>query len=178
MRIIIPLLLALTCLMPGVFAQNRSVTGKVTDVANGQPLSGVSITVKGSKTGTTTDGEGNFRLQLPTVARTLVASFLGYGTKEMAIGAGSMLNVALTRQESDLDEVVVVAYGTVKKGEYTGSSAQVSAKDIQNRPITNVTNALVGSAPVSRQPPPADSRVPAPPSVCAVSVRSQHPAPR
>lgn len=147
MRIIIPLLLAFSCMISGVFAQNRSVTGKVTDVANGQPLSGVSITVKGSKTGTTTDGEGNFRLQLPAGARTLVASFLGYGTKEMAIGAGSMLNLALTRQESDLDEVVVVAYGTVKKGEYTGSTAQVSAKDIQNRPITNVTNALVGSAP-------------------------------
>ena len=55
MRIIIPLLLAFSCLMPGAFAQNRSVTGKVTDAASGQPLSGVSIVVKGSKTGTTTD---------------------------------------------------------------------------------------------------------------------------
>ena len=98
MRIIIPLLLAFSCLMPGAFAQNRSVTGKVTDAANGQPLSGVSITVKGSKTGTTTDAEGNFRVQLPSGARTLVASFLGYGTKEATVGTASMINLVLTRQ--------------------------------------------------------------------------------
>ena len=147
MRRLVSMLLAVLLLQVQLMAQNRPVTGKVTDQRTGAPVSGVSVTVKGSRVGATTGKDGSFRLELPANARTLVISSMGYAPREVAIGSGSSYDIALEVSESSLDEVVVVAYGTVKKGEYTGSTAQISAKDIQNRPLTNVTNALTGSAP-------------------------------
>lgn len=147
MRKILCMLLAFAFSATQLFAQEKVVTGRVTDEKDGAPLSGVSVTVKGSRKGTVTGVDGNFKLELPANARTLVLTFVGYESKELPIGSATAFAVTLAPSQNNLEEVVVVAYGTVKKGEYTGSTAQVTAKDIENRPLTNVTNALVGSAP-------------------------------
>lgn len=147
MRKIACMLMALLLLQVQLWAQSKTITGKVTDEKDGTPISGVSVTVKGSRVGTVTGTDGTFKLEVPSNARTLVLSSVSFESKEVTIGSSVTFNVSLAPAGSNLEEVVVVAYGTVKKGEYTGSTAQISAKDIENRPITNVTNALVGSAP-------------------------------
>ncbi|MFZ9718684.1 MAG: SusC/RagA family TonB-linked outer membrane protein, partial [Chitinophagaceae bacterium] len=147
MRKLLCTLLVMAISASQLFAQEKVVSGKVTDEKDGAPLSGVSVTVKGSRRGTVTGVDGNFKLELPANARTLVITFVGYESKELSIGSATAFAVSLAPSQNNLEEVVVVAYGTVKKGEYTGSTAQITAKDIENRPLTNVTNALVGSAP-------------------------------
>ncbi|RZK45402.1 MAG: SusC/RagA family TonB-linked outer membrane protein, partial [Pedobacter sp.] len=120
------------------FAQSRIITGKLTD-ANDQPVSGASIQIKGSTTGTTSGADGTFALSVPSNTRTIVISSVGYAPVDFTLGRGDVVNVSLKAQNQALDEVVVVAYGTVKKSEYVGSASQINAKDIENRPITNVT---------------------------------------
>ncbi|HTE25143.1 SusC/RagA family TonB-linked outer membrane protein [Flavitalea sp.] len=129
-----------------IFAQTRTITGKLTDQSD-KPISGASIQIKGSTSGTTSALDGTFSLTIPGTARTLVITSVGYAPVEHALGRGNTVTISLKTQDEALDEVVVVAYGTVKKSEYTGSAAQINADDITNRPISNVTNALVGSAP-------------------------------
>lgn len=130
-----------------MWAQNRTITGQVFDEKAKTPLAGVSVTVKGSKVGTTTGNDGSFKIEVPSSAKILVFSYVGFDLKEVVIGSSTSFAVQLAEAQGNLEEVVVVAYGTVKKGEYTGSTAQITAKEIENRPLTNVTNALVGSAP-------------------------------
>ena len=141
------MLLSLLLLQTQLWAQTKTITGKVTDEKEGTPLSGVSVSVKGTRVGTVTAPDGSFKLEAPANARILVFSSVGFDAKEVVIGSATSFAIELSPAQSNLEEVVVVAYGTVKKGEYTGSSAQITAKDIENRPLTNVTNALVGSAP-------------------------------
>ena len=133
-------------LMSGsVWAQSRTVTGKVTD-KNGTPLPGVSVTIKNSSTGTQTNDNGDFFITVPNAARALVFSFVGYNPQEVAIGRGSTMNVTLTTEEKKLDEVVVVAYGTQRKREVTGSVAVVDEKAIKRQQVTTVGQALQGTA--------------------------------
>jgi TonB-linked SusC/RagA family outer membrane protein len=84
---------------------------------------------------------------VPASAKTLVFSAVDYGTKEMPLGNQSTLNVSLISEAKDLDNVIITAYGSAKRETFTGSAAKISAKDIQNRPLTNVASALVGAAP-------------------------------
>lgn len=140
------LLLLGVLLFAGQAMAQRTITGKVTD-DKGNPLPNVSVVVKGTTAGTTTKADGSYSLAVPSNARTLVFSSVDMATQEMNITNNSTISVTMSTQAKNMDEVIVVAYGTVKKGEYTGSSAQISAKEIENRPITNVANALVGSAP-------------------------------
>src|SRR5262245_49952839 len=99
-----------------VFAQNRTLTGKVTDSKDGSPLSGVSVTVKGSSTGVQTDANGNFSISVPSNAKTLVFSYVGFGTEEAAIrNNNNTIDLSLISDDRRLQEVVVVGYGTQKK---------------------------------------------------------------
>lgn len=127
------------------FAQ-RVVTGKVSD-ESGQGIPDVSVIVKGTNVGTSTGVDGTFSLSLPADARTLEFSAIGMETREYNIGTANVYNVTLTPTASDLDEVVMIAYGSVKRSDFTGSAAQVSGKTLENRPISNALNALVGAAP-------------------------------
>ena len=124
------------------FAQQRTVTGTVTD-ESGLPLPGVNIIVKGTSTGTQTDFDGNFSLNA-TPQSVLVFSFMGYQRQEVTVGNRTEINISLGEDAAALDEVVVVAYGTVKKGAFTGSAGQINAEEIAERPITNITQALQG----------------------------------
>ncbi|MEJ8841342.1 TonB-dependent receptor [Lacibacter sp. H375] len=136
----------LLCMMQAV-AQEKTVTGKVTDEKDGTPLSGVSVTVKGSSIGTTTAVDGTFRLSIPSSARTLVFSFVNYAAVEMNVANRSTFTVSLSSTDKDLQEVVVVAYGTKKKSDLTGSVATVKAADIENKPFSSVDKILQGGVP-------------------------------
>ncbi len=120
-----------------------NVTGTVRD-SKGEPLPGVTVTIKGTKTSTATDGNGVFRLNLPIGNETLVFNFLGFKSKEVQAGGSSNLTVVLEESTSTLNEVVVVGYGTQKKAHLTGSVVDIKAEEIENIPATNVGAALAG----------------------------------
>jgi TonB-linked SusC/RagA family outer membrane protein len=127
------------------FAQ-RTIQGKVTD-ESGQGVPDVSVVVKGTTTGTSSLSDGRFTLTIPENATTLVFSAVGYQTQEVSITGANSYDVTLLSAVSDLDEVVMIAYGSVKRSDFTGSAAQVSGKSLENRPISNALNALIGAAP-------------------------------
>ncbi|RCR69046.1 SusC/RagA family TonB-linked outer membrane protein [Larkinella punicea] len=130
------------------WTQSVVITGRVTGAADNAPLPGTSVSLKGTTTGTTTDAEGNYRITLPNQANaTLVISSVGYVAQEIAVGNQSVVNAALVVDSRQLDEVVVVGYGTVRKSDLTGSLAQVKAKELNAFPATNVLQALSGRAP-------------------------------
>src|SRR5690606_12657610 len=106
----------------GNFQQNV-VTGRVAN-SNGEPLVGVSVTVKGSTVGTATDSQGNYSIEVPGNG-TLVFSYVGFATKEEPVNGRSSIDVVLDAGVSELDQVIVIGYGTQKKSDLTGSIARV-----------------------------------------------------
>lgn len=123
------------------------VSGKVIEKGTNLPLPGVSILIKGSKSGTTTDQSGNFNLKLSRAQETLTFSFLGFSSQEISAKSGNTLNVVLADASNELDEVVVVAYGTTKRRDITGSVSRINGDQLQNRQVSNLTKALQGMAP-------------------------------
>jgi TonB-linked SusC/RagA family outer membrane protein len=123
-------------------AQAINVTGTVTD-ANG-PLPGVNVKLKGTTIGATTDVNGQYKLSVPDGNGTLVFSFVGYTTQEIAINNRATINVVMTELPKALSEVVVVGYGTQRRVDLTGSVGSVSAKTLQERPQTNLEQELGG----------------------------------
>jgi TonB-linked SusC/RagA family outer membrane protein len=124
----------------------RAITGQVLDNDTKTPLQGVSITVKNTKTGTTTDESGNFRLSVPSNARALVISITGFSPKEINLSSDqSNYSVALEKNVQALDEVVVVvAYGEQEKKKITGSVGKLPGKQLENVPFTSVDQILQG----------------------------------
>lgn len=145
MRKLIALFMCISLLSMQAWAQSRTVTGKVTD-EKGAPLAGASITVKGTKIGTTANEQGNFSLSVPASAKTLIISSVGLESQEVNI-TGNAVNVQLKAKAASLDEVVVVAYGTQKKGSITGSVSKIGAEQLETRLTTNISQALAGAAP-------------------------------
>jgi len=125
-----------------IYAQQKTITGTVTDT-KGETLIGVSVAVKGATVGTVTDLDGKFTLSVPDNAKTLVATYIGMRTTEVAV-SGSVINITMGEDYTDLDEVVVIGYGTVAKKDLTGSVASVSAKDIANVPVSSAVEAMTG----------------------------------
>jgi TonB-dependent SusC/RagA subfamily outer membrane receptor len=119
------------------------VTGKVTG-DNGEALAGVSVTVKGTPIGTSTDANGNYAITAPDGAATLVFSYIGYGSKEVAIGGQTTVNVSLTAARNAMDEIVVIGYGTASKRDLTGSIVKVAGKEVADKPNTNPLASLQG----------------------------------
>ncbi|WP_341834596.1 TonB-dependent receptor [Chitinophaga pollutisoli] len=117
------------------------VKGKIAD-EKGQPLPGASVQIKGTQRGTVSDGEGNFLLDAES-GQVLVISLMGFESTEMPVAEN--MNVLLKVKQSDLEAVVVVGYGTQKKVNLTGSVASVSSKQLADRPVTSVANALQGT---------------------------------
>ncbi|MGV3530678.1 MAG: SusC/RagA family TonB-linked outer membrane protein [Flavisolibacter sp.] len=143
MRKLLTLALSVVVITTQLFAQTRMVTGKVTD-AQGVALPNASVTIKGTTTGTTTNSDGIFSLNVPSSA-VLVISSVGYINQEIAVGNQSSFSVKMLTGNENMDEVIVIAYGTIKKSDYTGSAAQVNYDEFKNRPLVNVANVLVGS---------------------------------
>lgn len=127
------------------FAQVK-VTGLITD-NKGEPIEGVSVAVKGTTIGTSTDKTGHYYLTAPNSNSVLVFSNVGFNKKEETVSGRSTINVSLTAGSSDLEEVVVIGYGqTLKKSNLTGSISSVGAKQIQERQPINIYDALQGQA--------------------------------
>lgn len=122
-------LLLMMALFQQVYAQSRTVTGKVTNAKDGSPVANASVVEKGSARGTNTDGSGSFSLSVNGNNAVLVISSIGYVSIEVAVGTQSNLSISLTESSSNLNEVVLVGYGTARKKDLTGSVASISSKD-------------------------------------------------
>jgi TonB-linked SusC/RagA family outer membrane protein len=118
------------------------VIGRIVSDA-GEPLAGVSVTVKGTKTGTATNSNGEYAITVPENA-VLVFSIVGYGAKEVAVNGQQLINVSLVQSTQKLDEVVVIGYGSASKRDLTGSIVKIAGKDIADKPNTNPLASLQG----------------------------------
>ncbi|HRP56759.1 SusC/RagA family TonB-linked outer membrane protein [Agriterribacter sp.] len=126
-------------------AQNKTITGKVTDSKDGSPIVGVSVQVKGSRSGTTTNISGDFSITVPASAKILAVSAVGYEDQEVPIDSDN-LNILLVASTSNLEEVVVVGYGTARKKDLTGAVASVQEKDFNRGVITAPDQLIQGKA--------------------------------
>ncbi|WP_413994414.1 SusC/RagA family TonB-linked outer membrane protein [Maribacter sp. 2307ULW6-5] len=138
----LPLFLLLALI--GAIGYGQQVTGTVTD-GSGLPLPGVNVVVKGTTTGTQTDFDGKYAI-VATANNTLVFSYLGQKTVERAVGNNTTINVQMEEDSAQLDEVVVVGYGSQKKSDLTGSVASVDGDEIARLPVASLDNALQGRA--------------------------------
>lgn len=127
------------------YAQQRTITGQVTDAGDGSPIPGVNVIVKGTTSGTITDFDGKFSIQAAD-ADVLVFSYIGYVAAEQTVGAESSLMVSLQASDVGLGEVVVIGYGTVKKEDATGSVTAISSDDFNQGAITSPQDLLMGKA--------------------------------
>ncbi len=139
----IPILVLFLTLSSAVLAQKK-ISGKILDGETNSPLPGVSIVVKGTSTGTTSDAEGKYTLNAPTNASSLIFSFVGFKTQELAIGNQSTMDVTMAVDERMMDEVVVTGYLTEQKKDLVGSVASISSKDLVAIPMGNVQQQLQG----------------------------------
>jgi len=131
-------------LITSVYAQNaRTITGTVKD-DKGNTLPGVTIEVKGTKTYTTTNTSGVFSVTVPSGAKTLIISSVGMKDKEVAISSSAVMEITLESVSQNLNEVVVVGYGTAKRANVTSSISSVSAKDIKDLPVAGIDQAIQG----------------------------------
>lgn len=139
---ILSLMLCMLCFSTYTFAQTRVVTGVVTD-KKAMPIPGVSVTVKGTLKGVQTNNDGKFTISLSPSETTLLFSYIGFAEKEVVV-SGTSADVVLQETNSQLNEVVVVGYGTQKKANVLGSVTQISSEDLKQAPTMNVTNMLAG----------------------------------
>lgn len=137
------LLLAVLSISLCASAQNRTVKGTVVYAGDQEPLPGATILPVGGGNGVATDIDGKFTIEVPAKVTKLNVSYVGMLTKQVTITSGEM-HIELTNSENNLDEVMVVAYGTAKKSTYTGSAAVVKAEDINKVQTSNAVNALNG----------------------------------
>lgn len=143
-KMLLMLLMLFTSFM-GIKAQNMKVTGRVTDATTGLPVESASITIKGIGKGVSTNSNGSFSITLNQGA-TLEISSLGYEMKEVVVTDG-LINVSLTKQNNNLSEVLVIGYGTQKRGNLTGSVVQLNNEALIKRQVSSASQVLQGLAP-------------------------------
>lgn len=137
------LVMLVTLAFGQAIAQNK-LTGTVTDAGSGEPLIGVSIMVEGTTTGTISDIEGNYSLELPSSPTSILFSYIGYKTLEVEVAQQTILEVAMEVDAAQLEEVVVVGYGQQQKKDLTTAVATLQAEDIRGQPVNSFDQALVG----------------------------------
>lgn len=129
------------------YRQPRPVSGRVTD-ERGEPLSGATVMVKNQpQRVTTTDNEGNYRINVPDNAESFIVTYLGYKTQEVPIGDSNTVNIILTANMESLEDVVVTGYRVQDRGTVTGAVASVNSADFEDMPVDNLSNALSGRLP-------------------------------
>ncbi len=139
-------LVMMTCCV-GIYAQDRKVTGKVTAAEDGSGLPGVSVQLKGSTKGTTTDANGNYSLPVSS-SGTIRFTFVGFAPKEVAVGSQAVINVQLTSDNQQLSEVVVTAQGIVREKRALGYSVtSLDKKVIEDKPQSDIGRVLQGKIP-------------------------------
>ena len=125
------------------FAQEKKLSGKIVN-ESGSPLAGASVSVKNSKSSAISDQNGNFNITVPANAQVIVFSFLGMEPQEFAIGTQTIFNVRLKPNATTLSDVIIVGYGTVKKGDLTGSVARIEREEFTRDAPTNILQAMQG----------------------------------
>ena len=135
--------LVLSMLSLVAFAQGQTVTGVVTDDF-GDPMIGVTVSVKGTTNGAITDFDGNYSLQNVKSTDVIVFSYIGYTSKEVTVGDQTKIDMQMLEDQTALEEVVVVGYGTMKKKDLTGSVSTVSSDKLTAVPVANAAEALQG----------------------------------
>lgn len=143
MKKYLALLLCFTMALSQIMAQNRTITGKITD-EKGNPVPHASVVVKGSAHGTTTDAEGNFSLNVHEGVKAIVVSSVNFAAVEINITGKSTIAVSLTESKQNLDEVVVTGYGTQKKYSSTSAQTRVGGDKVENVPFASVDQTLQG----------------------------------
>ncbi|MFH6937241.1 SusC/RagA family TonB-linked outer membrane protein [Flavobacterium sp. FlaQc-30] len=135
----------LLCLLMGNRAHAQTVTleGTVKDAA-GLSLPGVNVLEKGTKNGTSTDFDGHYKIKLTNPKAVLTFSFIGFVTKEVSAGGKTKVDVSLVEDANNLNEVVVIGYGTAKKSDLTGAVASISGNELKKVPVSNIAEALTG----------------------------------
>lgn len=129
-RLLVGILALFLCMPPlALLAQDRVVSGKITDSKDGSPVIGASVAPKGATGGTTTANDGTFSLRISSSISKLVITYVGYTSQEVDVPANGVLTVSLVATQTNLNEVVVVGYGSTRKKDLTGAVASVSAKD-------------------------------------------------
>ncbi|MBE8713135.1 SusC/RagA family TonB-linked outer membrane protein [Sphingobacterium hungaricum] len=142
---ILSILLLCTLFIGAAYAQNKSVSGKVTDEL-GAALQNVTVVAEGTTSATQTDNYGNFRINAKEGSK-LTFRLIGFTEQTISVGSSAIYTIQLESSIEGLDEVVVVGYGTQNKEAIVGAVASVSAKDIEKRPVSSVTAVLEGAAP-------------------------------
>lgn len=137
------LLLFMVLFATMAFAQQKTISGKVTD-QNGLPVPGASVVVKGTTTGSITNNDGIFSLILPVDARVLVVSFMGLKTQEIEIAGKTTLSIVMEEETIGVDEVVVVGYGVMRKSDLTGSVGKVNVADLKKVSTIDAAQAIQG----------------------------------
>jgi TonB-linked SusC/RagA family outer membrane protein len=127
-----------------LIAQGTEITGTIIESKTNLPLIGVNIIIKGTTSGTVSDLDGNFSLTVPDQDAILVFSFVGFDQQEIPVSGQSIINVSMEESMAMLDEVMVVAYGSTKKGSFTGSAGVVNTENISRMPLSSVEKALSG----------------------------------
>lgn len=135
-------LVVLTCV--NIFAQNKTISGTVIG-DDGLPIIGAAVMVKGTTVGTITDMDGKYRLNAPANAETLVFRFVGMSDLELAIGSQTTIDATMQSDAQEIDEVVAVAYGTVKKSSFSGAATQVNGEKLQKMQVSNISKGLEGA---------------------------------
>ncbi|HEY5511029.1 MAG TPA: TonB-dependent receptor [Prolixibacteraceae bacterium] len=128
------------------FAQQKTITGKITD-ESGAPVPGATVIIKGTSTGTVSDIDGNFSLGVPATAKILVFSFIGLKTQEISIGNQTNFSVKLANETVGIEEVVAIGYGVQKKKLTTGATVQVSGDNLQKLSTSSALSALQSQSP-------------------------------
>ncbi|WP_257668297.1 SusC/RagA family TonB-linked outer membrane protein [Parapedobacter tibetensis] len=146
-RLLLAVWLMCCGLVSTTLARQSAVTGRVTDATDGTPLSGVTVTVKGTNTATATDGNGNYSINVPSGDAVLVFQMIGYATQEIRVGSSTVIPVQLESTKRNLDEVIVVAYGTTTKGTYTGSASVIGGEELKDASTVSFESALLGKMP-------------------------------
>lgn len=119
------------------------ITGRITDV-EGQPLLGVSIVIKGASTGTVTNSDGDFKIQVPGESTVLVISYTGFENREIQVGQQTRIEVSLVRLEKELRDVVVIGYGTMQKKDVTGAVANIAMANVRDMSVSGIDQAISG----------------------------------
>lgn len=141
------ILLMLAALMVNVAYAQVKITGKVISSSDGQPIPFASVVVKGTMNGVATDDNGSFVLDKVPANATLLFSSIGYNDLEVALEGQKVVNVKMTPNSEALEETIVVAYGTVKKGSYSGSASVVKQESMKDAPVVSFEQVLAGKAP-------------------------------
>ena len=129
-----------------IIAQDRVISGKVVSSEDGSALPGVSVTVKGTTRGVTTDANGAYKISVPSNAK-LAFSFVGFTPQDVSVGSRTELNMVLKSAATDLDEVVIVGYGTQTRAKSTHAISSVKGESFKDAPVTSLDQALQGRAP-------------------------------